>query len=206
MSSGFSKVLFGISQIPFRDFPNSSSVFPKALFEISRDPFQNFPRPFSEYSKALFGISKGSLQNFQRLFTEFSKALFRIPPWSLFKAPNHLFAIYIKFFILQNHPSPFVDSIPPFSVIPPSTVIPDPIGDLKLSNTLMTQQKQGQHSPQKKRPFVGKISYSGDGRTRTAVQTPHQTAFYTLSLALVFDQGLPPDRLPKAYPLDLSGT
>ena len=45
----------------------------------------------------------------------------------------------------------------------------------------------------------------GDGRTRTAVQTPHQRAFYTLSLALVFDQGLPSDRLPKAYPLDLSG-
>ena len=45
----------------------------------------------------------------------------------------------------------------------------------------------------------------GDGRTRTAVQTPHQAAFYTLSLALVFVQGLPSDRLPKAYPLDLSG-
>ena len=45
----------------------------------------------------------------------------------------------------------------------------------------------------------------GDGRTRTAVQTPHQTAFYTLSLALVFVQGLPSDRPPKAYPLNLSG-
>ena len=45
----------------------------------------------------------------------------------------------------------------------------------------------------------------GDGRTRTAVQTPHQAAFYTLSLALVFDQGLPSDGPPKAYPLDLSG-
>ena len=45
----------------------------------------------------------------------------------------------------------------------------------------------------------------GDGRTRTAVQTPHQRAFYTLSPTLVFDQGLPPDGLPKAYPLDLSG-
>ena len=45
----------------------------------------------------------------------------------------------------------------------------------------------------------------GDGRTRTAVQTPHQAAFYTLSLTLVFDQGLPSDRLPRAYPLDLSG-
>ena len=46
----------------------------------------------------------------------------------------------------------------------------------------------------------------GDGRTRTAVQTPHQRAFYTLSPALVFGQGLPPDGLPKAYPLNLSGT
>ena len=45
----------------------------------------------------------------------------------------------------------------------------------------------------------------GDGRTRTAVQTPHQRAFYTLSLALVFDRELPPDRLLKAYPLNLSG-
>ena len=43
----------------------------------------------------------------------------------------------------------------------------------------------------------------GDGRTRTAVQTPHQAAFYMLSLALVFDQGLPSDRLPRAYPLGL---
>ena len=47
--------------------------------------------------------------------------------------------------------------------------------------------------------------FCGDGRTRTAVQTPHQTAFYTLSLTLVFDQGLPSDGLPKAYPLNLSG-
>ena len=45
----------------------------------------------------------------------------------------------------------------------------------------------------------------GDGRTRTAVQTPHQRAFYTLSLALSFDQGLPSDRLHKAYPLSLGG-
>ena len=45
----------------------------------------------------------------------------------------------------------------------------------------------------------------GDGRTRTAVQTPHQRAFYTFSLPLVFDQGLPEDRLPETYPLNLSG-
>ena len=49
-------------------------------------------------------------------------------------------------------------------------------------------------------------SFGGDGRTRTAVQTPHQTAFYTLSLTLIFDYGLPSDRLSKAYPLNLSGT
>ena len=47
--------------------------------------------------------------------------------------------------------------------------------------------------------------FCGDGRTRTAVQTPHQRAFYTLSLPLVFDKGLPEDRLPIAYPLNLSG-
>ncbi len=46
---------------------------------------------------------------------------------------------------------------------------------------------------------------SGDGRTRTAVQTPHRAAFYTLSLTLVFDLGLPSDRLPWAYPLELGG-
>jgi len=36
----------------------------------------------------------------------------------------------------------------------------------------------------------------GDGRTRTAVQTNHPKAFYTLSLFLFFIQGLPTDRLP----------
>ena len=45
----------------------------------------------------------------------------------------------------------------------------------------------------------------GDGRTRTAVQTPHQRAFYTLSLPLVFDERLPGDRLSCAYPLNLNG-
>ena len=55
-------------------------------------------------------------------------------------------------------------------------------------------------------PFGSASSFRcGDGRTRTAVQTPHQRAFYTLSLPLVFDQGLPADRLSKAYPLNLSG-
>ncbi len=46
---------------------------------------------------------------------------------------------------------------------------------------------------------------SGDGRTRTAVQTPHRAAFYTLSPALVFDRRLPSDGLPEAYPLKLNG-
>ena len=45
----------------------------------------------------------------------------------------------------------------------------------------------------------------GDGRTRTAVQTPHQTAFYTLSLPLVFDVRLPGDGPSYAYPLNLNG-
>ena len=45
----------------------------------------------------------------------------------------------------------------------------------------------------------------GDGRTRTAVQTPHQTAFYTLSLTLIFDRELPSDRPFTAYPLRLGG-
>lgn len=45
----------------------------------------------------------------------------------------------------------------------------------------------------------------GDGRTRTAVQTPHQAAFYTLSLPLFFDARLPGDRPSCAYPLSLSG-
>ena len=45
----------------------------------------------------------------------------------------------------------------------------------------------------------------GDGRTRTAVQTPHQRAFYTFSLPLVFDARLPEDRPSCAYPLGLGG-
>ena len=60
-------------------------------------------------------------------------------------------------------------------------------------------------STKKEFDLLIKLLFCGDGRTRTAVQTPHQTAFYTLSLALVFVQGLPSDGPPKAYPLDLSG-
>ena len=46
---------------------------------------------------------------------------------------------------------------------------------------------------------------SGDGRTRTAVQTTHKAAFYTLILPLVVGQGLPEDGLPLTYPLCLNG-
>ena len=45
--------------------------------------------------------------------------------------------------------------------------------------------------------------FSGDGRTRTAVQTPHQAAFYTLILPLVVGTGLPEDGPSSAYPLNL---
>ncbi len=45
--------------------------------------------------------------------------------------------------------------------------------------------------------------FSGDGRTRTAVQTPHQAAFYTLSLSLVVGWQMPEDRPVPAYPLSL---
>lgn len=41
----------------------------------------------------------------------------------------------------------------------------------------------------------------GDGRTRTAVQTLSQTAFYTFILSLVFDRTVPKDRPSAAYPL-----
>lgn len=44
---------------------------------------------------------------------------------------------------------------------------------------------------------------SGDGRSRTAVQTTYQTAFYTLSRPLVVGRGLPDDGLTEAYPLGL---
>ena len=43
--------------------------------------------------------------------------------------------------------------------------------------------------------------FSGDGRTRTAVQTPHQAAFYTFILPLVVGCGLPKDGPTATYPL-----
>ncbi len=45
----------------------------------------------------------------------------------------------------------------------------------------------------------------GDGRTRTAVQTPHRAAFYTLSYPLIVGHRLPDNGLPEAYPLNLGG-
>ena len=47
--------------------------------------------------------------------------------------------------------------------------------------------------------------YRGDGRTRTAVQTTHKAAFYTLILPLVVGERLPEDGLPLTYPLRLDG-
>ena len=45
--------------------------------------------------------------------------------------------------------------------------------------------------------------FSGDGRSRTAVQTTRQEAFYTFSRPLVVGRGLPEDGLTEAYPLRL---
>jgi len=47
--------------------------------------------------------------------------------------------------------------------------------------------------------------FCGDGRTRTAVQTLHQAAFYALISPLIFDNGQPKSGRTKAYPLSLSG-
>ena len=44
--------------------------------------------------------------------------------------------------------------------------------------------------------------FSGDGRSRTAVQTSSRRAFYTLIPPLVFDRGLPEDGPAAAYPLE----
>ena len=44
--------------------------------------------------------------------------------------------------------------------------------------------------------------FSGDGRSRTAVQTSSRWAFYTLIPPLVFDRGLPEDGPAAAYPLE----
>ena len=55
-------------------------------------------------------------------------------------------------------------------------------------------------SPRKK--LTGSVSFfRGDGRSRTAVQTKSQVAFYTLILPLIVGRGLPEDGPPGAYPL-----
>ena len=46
----------------------------------------------------------------------------------------------------------------------------------------------------------------GDGRTRTAVQTPHRVAFYTLIRPLFFDCNLPEGGPDAAYRLGLGDT
>ena len=46
--------------------------------------------------------------------------------------------------------------------------------------------------------------FRGDGRARTAVQTTHKRAFYTLIRPLIVGDGLPEGGLPEAYPLRLS--
>ena len=46
----------------------------------------------------------------------------------------------------------------------------------------------------------------GDGRTRTAVQTPHRVAFYTLIRPLVFVYNLPEGGPDAAYRLGLGDT
>ena len=48
-------------------------------------------------------------------------------------------------------------------------------------------------------------TFSGDGRSRTAVQTSHQVAFYTFIHPLVVGPGLPEGGLTLAYPLGLGG-
>ena len=45
--------------------------------------------------------------------------------------------------------------------------------------------------------------YSGDGRTRTAVQANHHKAFYMLILPLIVGNRLPANGLPESYPLSL---
>ena len=47
--------------------------------------------------------------------------------------------------------------------------------------------------------------FSGDGRTRTAVQTTYQVAFYMLILPLIVGMRLPEDGPLYPYPLNLGG-
>ena len=47
--------------------------------------------------------------------------------------------------------------------------------------------------------------YRGDGRTRTAVQTPYQIAFYTFIRPLIVGSRMPDGGLTGTYPLSLGG-
>ena len=60
-------------------------------------------------------------------------------------------------------------------------------------------------SPQKRPSADADSLFCGDGRSRTAVQTEPQVAFYTLILSLIVGPELPEGRPLRAYPLNLSG-
>ena len=67
------------------------------------------------------------------------------------------------------------------------------------------KRRGGRSYLHEKRPLASqKPFFSGDGRTRTAVQTPHQAAFYMLILPLVFVRDMPEDGLVAAYLLKLN--
>jgi len=51
--------------------------------------------------------------------------------------------------------------------------------------------------------FSANLASGGAERDRTAVQTSHPSAFYTLILPLIFVQGLPEGGPTLAYPLNL---
>ena len=55
-----------------------------------------------------------------------------------------------------------------------------------------------------KKPCRSGRVFCGGERTRTAVQTSHQAAFYMLILPLVVGEDLPKDGPVQPYPLDLS--
>ena len=67
------------------------------------------------------------------------------------------------------------------------------------------RQGVGRHISEKKPLTIVSSLFSGDGRTRTAVQTTHQSAFYTLILPLVVGGSLPEGGRTDAYPLSLGG-
>ena len=64
---------------------------------------------------------------------------------------------------------------------------------------------QGMRISTKTALSIAESRFCGDGRTRTAVQTPYQVAFYTFIRPLVFVPGMPAGGLTRAYPLGLGG-